>query len=431
MGTIARCGWGCLAMAAAAGAIPPSASAATPTTELAFSGFEGAIPTGGNLLSINQAIYGATYAGGTNDLGTVFQLPATPNGQAGPLHSFSGPDGIHPNGGLAADTAGNLYGTTPAGGPANLGTVFKLTKPATAGGAWGLTLLHAFAGGADGSAPQAGPTIGPDGTLYGTASRGGSGTAPVCKTLVPTLTSPDPTASSASGCGTVFKISPSGAFSIVHEFSGTHADGWYPNTNLVMDPAGDLIGATGAGLDEDNSGYLFKITPALAYSIVTTFHVGSAVLVVGTIARDSAGNVFGMSLLSGPPFGSLGPGIFEVTAVTHKLVLLASLGPQLSTSGVSLDHAGNLYFTTNGAVTGSAGAAGIPTGGGALFVMSHAAGTPMQLAAFGPANQSPTGSVTQDSAGHLWGQTSAGGKTCLTAFNPAATGCGTIYEISP
>ena len=429
MGTLKISGRG-VALAALIGAIAAPASAATLTTELSFSGYEGAIPSGGNLLFVNKAIYGAAYAGGANDLGAIYQFPTVPNGQAAPLYSFTGLDGIHPNGSLAADASGNLYGTTPAGGASNLGTVFKLTKPATAGGAWTFTLLHDFAGGADGAIPQTGPTLGSDGTLYGTASRGGSGTALVCKTAIPTVITPDPNASSPTGCGTVFKVSPSGAFSIVHEFSGTYADGWYPSTNLVMDPAGDLIGATGAGLNESNAGYLFKVTPAKTYSVVTTFVVGGPVRPTGTIARDAVGNIYGMSLSFGPRFGPLGPGIFEVTAVTHKLMLLASLSQQLSTSGVTLDHAGNLYFTTNGAVT-SVGAAGVPTGGGALFTMSHAAGTPIQLAAFTPANQSPTGSVIQDDSGNLWGQTGAGGKTCLTAFNPTAVGCGTLYAVSP
>lgn len=44
------------------------------------------------------------------------------------LHSFTGPDGSVPQAGVTMDAAGNLYGTTSAGGAHNQGTVFKLTR---------------------------------------------------------------------------------------------------------------------------------------------------------------------------------------------------------------------------------------------------------------------------------------------------------------
>src|SRR5215469_25109 len=69
------------------------------------------------------------------------------------LHSFAGGnDGSSPAASVVMDAAGNLYGTTRLGGPANAGTVFKLSP---AGTSWTETVLYAFTGGTDGGAPQA------------------------------------------------------------------------------------------------------------------------------------------------------------------------------------------------------------------------------------------------------------------------------------
>ena len=68
------------------------------------------------------------------------------------LHTFSGGiDGGQPFTGLTMDRAGNLYGTTSAGGPAGYGTVFKMTHRASG---WELSTLYGFHGGADGGMPE-------------------------------------------------------------------------------------------------------------------------------------------------------------------------------------------------------------------------------------------------------------------------------------
>jgi hypothetical protein len=90
------------------------------------------------------------------------------------LHSFTGPDGANPLAGLTIDRAGNLYGTTWAGGTASCyfkfgcGTVFKMKH---AGSGWVLTPLYSFSGG-DGLGPEDRVIFGPDGTLYGETTYG-------------------------------------------------------------------------------------------------------------------------------------------------------------------------------------------------------------------------------------------------------------------
>ncbi len=116
----------------------------------------------------NGYLYGTTYGGGTNGLGTVFKIST--NGAYAMLHSFvGGLEGAYPGGPLAQGSDGNFYGTTVSGGWGE-GTIFRITPQGT------LTTLYQFSGGADGSQPDYGGLLqGSDGYLYGTAYSGGSG----------------------------------------------------------------------------------------------------------------------------------------------------------------------------------------------------------------------------------------------------------------
>jgi uncharacterized repeat protein (TIGR03803 family) len=144
--------------------------------------------SGGLLAGKNGVLYGATALGGSTNEGTVFKLtpPATHGGAwtATALYEFTGgSDGEYPQNALVADKAGDLYGATESGGTSGLGTVFKLTP--TQHGAWTKTALHNFTGGRDGSGPGAGLIFARQGALYGTTVAGGS-----------------------SGNGTVFEVAP-------------------------------------------------------------------------------------------------------------------------------------------------------------------------------------------------------------------------------
>jgi uncharacterized repeat protein (TIGR03803 family) len=45
------------------------------------------------------------------------------------LHSFSGTDGLHPDGPLVMGSDGALYGTTGEGGPAGGGVLYRVPEP--------------------------------------------------------------------------------------------------------------------------------------------------------------------------------------------------------------------------------------------------------------------------------------------------------------
>ena len=120
----------------------------------------------GNLYGTSES--GGDLAGCNGDgCGVVYKLDTAGNYTV--LYSFTGgADGSNPNAGVIRDSAANLYGTTPNGGTANAGVVYKLD---TAGN---YTVLYSFTGGADGSNPNAGVIRDLAGNLYGTTTWGGA-----------------------------------------------------------------------------------------------------------------------------------------------------------------------------------------------------------------------------------------------------------------
>jgi uncharacterized repeat protein (TIGR03803 family) len=140
-------------------------------------------PYGGLISDSTGSLYGTTYYGGANGLGSVFKLTKGANGKwtENDLYSFkSGTDGDSPTSTLVFDGHGNLYGTTSAGGDSNGdGTVFKLT-PAS-GGKWNESVVYRFKNNPDGSQPYYGMTLDKAGNLYGTTAIGGVGSGVVFK----------------------------------------------------------------------------------------------------------------------------------------------------------------------------------------------------------------------------------------------------------
>lgn len=178
------------------------------------------------------------------------------------LANFNFTDGDLPIGGLVQGTDGNFYGTTVEGGTnrcivdrthsrpngtnEDCGTIFKIAPSGA------LTSLHSFDG-TDGEYPESGVIQGSDGNFYGTTQSGGSFTACLPTNQVP-------------GCGTIFKVTPSGTFTSLHSFDLT--DGAIPARKLVQGTDGNFYGATGKG-GTNGDGTIFKITPS---GTLTTLH---------------------------------------------------------------------------------------------------------------------------------------------------------------
>ena len=255
-----------------AGTIFKLATDGTLSVLYAFTGgSDGYIPEGRLLRDKQANFYGTTYGGGARGQGVVFKL--APDGTERVLHSFAGgaSDGAYPtNAGLALDRAGNLYGMTQFGGTSDYGTVFKVAKDKI------FTLLHSFIGGNDGRYPAAGLIADKLGNLYGTTQGGGGNNSCTygCGTVF-TLT-PDGTetvlhafAGGSDGSnplstllrtrngnlfgttnngstGTVFKLKPDGTEAVLHIF-GDAGDGFEPLSGVVKDHDGNLYGTTDLG----------------------------------------------------------------------------------------------------------------------------------------------------------------------------------------
>ena len=328
---------------------------------------QGATPWDSLILDQKGNFYGTTEQGGANGLGTVFRLspPATKRGvwTETVLYSFGSQsgDGVNPYDSLIVDKEGNLYGTTYSGGANNVGTVFELSPEK--GGVWTETVLYRFGGTPnDGSLPYAGLIMDKKGNLYGTTTGGG-----------------------AYSFGTVFKLSPKkgGVWTetVLYSFGSQSDDGVNPYGVLIMDKKGDLYGTTTGG-GAYVYGEVFKLSPPAGESSVWTEKV----------------------LYS---FGSY------------------SIDGAYAFDGLIMDTVGNLYGTTAG---------GGKYSFGTVFQMSPPAGkgtawTEKVLYSFGrqtSTGEEPWDSLIMDKEGNLYGTTTEGGATTHCDY-----GCGTVFKLSP
>ena len=189
---------------------------------------DAAFPSGDLVRDSKGNFYGLTGQGGTNNLGAVYELSPPASG-SGPwtekvVFSFSSNEanGTLPAGHLVLGPRGVLYGTTNGGGASGAGTIFQLTPPASASGAWRETVLYSFTGGSDGGFPENGVISDGKGNLLGAAGN-----------QVFRLNKPQ----SAGGSWTE---------SVLHSFSGP--DGFFVTGPLTLSN-GSVYGTTSAGGD--------------------------------------------------------------------------------------------------------------------------------------------------------------------------------------
>jgi uncharacterized repeat protein (TIGR03803 family) len=192
-----------------------------------FDGTDGEYPEHGVIRDQSGNFYGVTAFGGANGDGTVYEIAK--DGTFSTLYSFTGgDDGFIPDGGLARDKGGNLYGSTEAAGAYRSGAVFRLAPDGT------LTTLYSFTGGADGSNPE-GDMLRVGTNLYSTTSGGGDST---CL------------------CGTVFEIKANGTAGVLHTFVG--GDGGGSTAGLTM--SNSTFYGTTTSYGADGFGVVFSVT---------------------------------------------------------------------------------------------------------------------------------------------------------------------------
>ena len=214
---------------------------------------DGAHPQGPLLEASDGNFYGVTALGGASGDGVVYRI--TPAGAESILYSFAGgtTDGANPTGRLLQAGDGNFYGITltggsdaVTGGAGNSGVVYRITP----GGIE--TVLHSFVADASDFSAASSLIQGIDGNLYGLTDQDG-----------------------ANGRGSFFRITPSGSITTLYSFPGTTSDGVGPVGEPIQAADGNFYGATAGGNASLVFGVVFKITPGGAETVLHSFTGGT------------------------------------------------------------------------------------------------------------------------------------------------------------
>ena len=347
-------------------------------------------------------LYGTSPAGGITGgvcgqfgCGTVFKVDTTGTVTA-PYKFTGGADGYSPHAGLVQDAAGNLYGATAA-------AVFKLDPSGT------FRVLHS-------PGSLANLVLDSAGNLYGTTESGGV-TAGVC---------------APSGCGTVFALDKSGTYTVLYSFTGA-PDGAIPVAGVVLDSAGNLYGTTERGgvtagtCPSSGCGTVFKLdAKSFAETVLYSFTgAPDGKTPKAGVVLDAAGNLYGTTYSGGlldcfEPSGSQPPSnrsiycgvVFKVDTTGAERVLHSFTGipdGALPLASLALDPAGNLYgTTTEGGSNGFFGCEILnpsqPTGCGAIFKLDTS-GTMRVVYSFSGSDDGayPAAGLVLDAAGNLYG----------------------------
>jgi uncharacterized repeat protein (TIGR03803 family) len=361
-------------------------SAQTLTTLHSFNGGDGRSPEATLVQGSDGNFYGTTALGGAHFKGTVFKIDWT--GSLTTLHSFSGSpgDGAVPVAGLVQGTNGNFYGTTAFGGAFFQGTVFRMTSSGA------ITVLHSFNSFlSEGAVPIAGLVQGSDGNFYGTTALGG-----------------------AHFKGTVFKIDATGSLTTLHSFSGSPSDGATPVAALVQGSDGNFYGTTASG-GAHFQGTVFRISPAGALTVLHSFsgYPGEGAVPFARLVQGSDGNFYGTTALGGAHFKGT---VFNIDA-TGSLTTLHSFSGSPGeganpVAGLVQGSDGNFYGTTALGGTHFRGTVFNIDATGSLTTLHSFSGSPSEGAL-------PFAGLVQGSDGNFYGTTVLGG----------AHGAGTVFKL--
>jgi uncharacterized repeat protein (TIGR03803 family) len=305
-------------------------------------------------------LYGTTSGGGENGAGTIYKI--TPSGQFTLLYTFCSQvnctDGAEPQEALVQTSDGTFYGTTISGGAYGNGTVFTFSATG------GLTTLYSFCAKtacADGSFPFIGLTLANDGNFYGTTAEGGNQNNSLCPPNY--------------GCGTVFRITPSGQLTTLYSFCSQSncSDGALPQGLLVQAKDGNLYGTTDNGGGE-NSGTIYKISLQGTFTQMHSFCNPEICLdgldPIGGVIQATDGNLYGTAYLGGR--GGWGTA-FQMTPA-GKFTVIHNFDGKADGSYV----AASLFQASTGSLFGGTKGGGddncdAPNGCGVIFMISKKA----------------------------------------------------------
>jgi len=450
---------------------PGSKGVWTETILYDFSGgADGASPAASLIFDSAGNLYGTTEYGGesncngqeNNTCGTVFKLTLSGSGKWSEtvLHTFTYSDGAYPLSNLVFDSAGNLYGTTPAGpgsacNESGCGTVFRLTPKSD--GTWTQRIIYNFEGGTDGVDPVAGLVFDGSGNLYGTTAEGGF-------------------VGCYENCGTVFELRPTSkgnwSETVIARLGAGSVDesgpGSMPMSAVLLDQQGNLYGTAslggnlGGGCSSygifGNCGAVFKVkhtgNQRWETSLVYAFPPG----IPGTgptagLVFDTAGNLYGTTGTGGKNDctsggdGADGCGtVFELKPKPDggwKEIVLHTFNGLIDGAGPAAslisDTYGNLYGTTSNGGSPSCIGHDAPCGGTVFELSPTVHGwRETVLHTFhvkaGTENGDggrPMSGLVMDSAGNLYGTTTFGGSHSSNCTEQQYIGCGTVFKLSP
>jgi uncharacterized repeat protein (TIGR03803 family) len=287
---------------------------------------DGAYPLGGATLGFDGNLHGTTQGGGSANAGTVFKI--TPGGSLTTQHSFvNGTDDSVPAYATLQGQDGNTYGVSIGQYNGQYGAFFKVSNSGV------FTTLHDFVY-TDGADPNL-PTQSTDGNFYGTALLGGS-----------------------KGFGTVYKMTPAGKTTVLHNFLGFPDDCTYPRGILVQGRDGNFYGTTYQG-GSNNQGCVFKITPTGVFTIIHSFVYKSpsfdGQLPWAGLTLGPDGNFYGTTANGGSKNDGT---LFKVTPSGTETVLYNFCDPTCNgyfpATPMVLGTDGNFYGNTNGNSNGGA-----------------------------------------------------------------------------
>ncbi|GAA5483171.1 fibronectin type III domain-containing protein [Haloferula sargassicola] len=298
-----------------------------------------------------------------------------------PLASFTAPPKV-PSRGALIPVAGEeaFFGLSATGGGEGKGTLYKITKTGT------VTTLVNFTGLRDeypGYEPKGGLWDDGAGWLWGTTFRGG-----------------------ASDVGTVFKYNwHTGTFETVVEFNGDN--GSFPDGTLEPDGTGGLWGTTtGGGLTDDGTVFRLRLSDGAFASIISfsrTAGPAPGAWPVGGLTADGHGSLWGVTAQGGQSSQGV---VFKVDIASHDYTRMADFAPfpvlDTITARLHYDGEGFLWGTAGGGITEG------PEG--AVFKVATLTGeiTVVHQFDWATTGWKPSGGLTEDSSGNLWGTTTAG-----------------------
>jgi uncharacterized repeat protein (TIGR03803 family) len=364
------------------------------------SSWDSKTPLAQPLAASDGILYGTTYAGGSSGVGTVFaiQKDGSQYGTIVSLSSTAG-DASNPQGGLVFGTNGLLFGTTRSGGVFALGTIYSLSSLGQ-----NYSILHSFAGtnGSDGSSPWGPLVVGSDGALYGTTHAGGT-----------------------NNLGTIFKLNQDGSgYMPLYSFS-TNGDASSPAAGLIEGADGFLYGTTFYGGATGN-GTVFKCSKDLGtYTIIHSFMGSDGASPEAVVLQGSDGALYGTTYYGGS--NNLGV-VFRLATDGSTYGVLHYFVPG-QVDGAS--PAAELIEGSDGWLYGTTSTGGTNGGTGTVFKLDKQGNGYTLLQTF-PTPWEVEGGLVEGKDGALYGTTYTGGPQgggILFLLNKDGTGFATLQNL--